>query len=224
MINKYTIQELENYVDKKVVLSEAELSPKQFDEPLRGIWNKYARIPTDISAVNLVYLAGFNGISDGTIKASETLSNWVRNIDRQRSANFIGGICASFLTAALEDFTKALAEYWFANCEDSENRIRSIGIDHLTSKDLKNWVSPTARSGRWFQRIERLFGYRADPEAVAIIEDMLKSRTVATHEEIGSFDTPTGERLKLWGLATRNLIFELLRTIKEKGGEQTRLC
>lgn len=221
MIGKYTIQELENYMDGKVVLDEKELHTKHFDEPWRSIWNKYARIPDDITSIALVYLAGFDGIIDGTIKASKPLTNWVRNVKRRRSGSYIGGIYVSFLAAALEDFTKTLVEYWFENCEDAASRIKSIGLSPPNLENLKIWISPTAKTAKWFERIEKLFGYKAEPEVVAIVEDMLKSRTVAVHEEIGSFDTPTGEKLKLWSLATRNLIFALIRTIRQHTDEQT---
>ena len=220
MITNYAIQELEDYMDKKAALNQKELHPKHLDEPLKSFWNKYGRISTDVSAVMLIYLAGFDGITDGTIKASKTLTNWVRNIDRRRSANFMGGMCAVFLTATLQDCTETLVEYWFGNCEDSKKQIQSIGIENLD--ELKRWISPTAKSGVWFTRLDKLIGYKADPELIVVIEDMLKCRTTASHEEIDEFDTPTGERIKLWGLATYNLISELIRNIKEKIDKQTR--
>ncbi len=219
MNTDYTIQQLENYIDRKVALNQKELDPEHIDEPLRSLWNKYARISTDVSAANLVYLAGFNGIMDGTIKASHTLTNWVKSINRKRSANFMGGICAVFLTATLQDFTQALVEHWFENCEDSNKQTRSVGIDSCDK--LKKWISPTAKSGGWFNKLDKLLGYKADPELVAIIEDMLKHRTTASHEDIGELSTPTGEQIKLWGLATYNLVSELIRSIKEKTDKQT---
>lgn len=214
MIMNYTIQELEDYIERKAALNQEKLDSKQLDEPWKSFWSKYARISTDVSATNLVYLAGFDEITDGTIKASEALTNWVRNIDRKRSANFMGGICAVFLTATLQNFTEALVKYWFENCEDSEEHIQSIEIGNFD--ELKTWISPTAKSGRWFTRLGKLLGYKPDPELITIIEDMLKCRTTAAHEGIDGIDTPTGEQIKLWSLATYNLISELIQNIKEK--------
>lgn len=219
MNTDYTTQELEDYIDSKVALNQKEFDAKHIDEPLRTIWNKSARISTDVSAVDLLYLAGFDGIMDGTIKASDTLTNWVKSIDRRRSANLMGGICAVFLTATLEHCIQASVEHWCENCEDANKQTRSLRIDSLDK--LREWIRPTAKSGEWFKRLGKLLGYKADPKLVAILEGMLKHRTTTSHEDIGGLSTPTGEQIKLWGLATCNLVYEIIRSIEEKTGKQS---
>ena len=196
MINGYSIQKLEEYIDKQIHLSEAKLDPKQLAEPTKTLWNKYARISSDVPAIGLIYIAGFDGILEGKLeKDSPVLISWVRNVSRTRSANFIGAMSALFLTASLEDFADALAELWAENSADFESECRSLGL--AKTDDLKKIIAPTAKSGQWFKQLHKYLGYKADAELVAIIEDMLEHRTTAAHEDVGGFDDIIGEQLKM---------------------------
>jgi predicted DNA-binding protein len=217
---KYTITELENYIDNRF---SSIMKEEGLDEHFRRLWTEYMTDVLDVTFfVPEVYLKGFNAIVQDKIRVSPDITERVKKISRRRSANIIAGMSVMFITAAIEAVIKEIIEYWFNNCQNAKEHIQSIKMkeyDLLNIRELHKWVKPTAKSDRdsskWFQRLERLLKYRADTQLEEIIKEMFRHRTLSSHEKLRTFPMVRGEHMKIWGLGSLVLINDLISHIQK---------
>lgn len=201
-------KELETEFDEFLKSCKWDEERNSLNVDLKKYFNMYGRTFDDTQYIALVYLQGFEAITQGLIKPSNHLQHWVKKIDRGRSAKIIANLIAILLVSSLEDLIGELLDYGKNTTASFKNDYNIL--QNSVNKDLMYYLRPTAKKNfKWPLYLKRLFNIELAPFMEESLLDLLKARHDASHTDIDRQNDKNGEVLKLWALGARALLQKL---------------
>lgn len=188
--------------------------PKEIAESHR----KLVTTSTDILALQLVYIAGFNDISsEGALagKVAPPVRDWVMAA-KERSPWTLSGLVSTTECAILERFIKEVAVLHIDTATVDRVRPSFTGNRKLPKDDanaaahLARYMKPSAMSANtnWVTDLDTILGCKLDPAVAGSLVSMIVFRNGFIHDPMdddllkGRWDEPvTGEQIKCWALS-----------------------
>lgn len=206
---------LENEFDEFLKSCNWNEERKFLNDDLQKYFNTYGRTFDDCIYVSLVYFKGFEAINQGLIRPNDYLLNWVKKVDRNRSAKIIANLIATQLVSSLEDLISELVVYGKNNINfflDDYN-----ALENNVSNDLILYLKPTGKKKyKWPLYLNKLFNIEIPSFIEETLKDLLKTRHDASHTDIDSQENKSGEVIRLWTLGARSLLQKLTFSLQIK--------
>jgi hypothetical protein len=176
-----------------------ELGPsveRQNPSPLWAHLQNFNALALSFIAVPSVYFRGFDRVLEDPNSASTSLSRWVLNVDRNRSAYTLACMYATAQCSALEGFLRAFSNDWLdearlvkiqtlsRSARNGQTEALSHRLDGARNQ-LDAWLRPSGGGAfaEWVRILEHVFGITVVDCVRESVSDLVSLRHAVVHPD-----------------------------------------